>query len=270
MTSSNVEVGSAPASASGGAEGVQEGQSVLMEQVIMFGDSITQGSWIAGGTGAELAHKWQRKLDVVNRGLSGYNTEWGLPIIKQWLPRKNERLPPIRLLTIWFGANDATLPPSPQSITLERFKENLRTIVSLLHSPSSPYYSPSTQILFITPPPVDAETRNNELASRDPPRAPDRDAARTRDFAKAVEEVAKELKAPCVDVWTAIDEKAKEAPEGLKRYLSDGLHLTVEGYMVVTAAVIETIQRDLPHLHWDNLEQTFPHWTHWIPPAQRF
>jgi len=36
-----------------------------------------------------------------------------------------------------------------------------------------------------------------------------------------------------VDVWTAIDAKAKEAG-GLAKYLSDGLHLTAEGYEVVT------------------------------------
>ncbi|GAA5861674.1 hypothetical protein JCM8547_000701 [Rhodosporidiobolus lusitaniae] len=247
----------------------EAGANVLMDQVVMFGDSITQGSWVAGGTGAELANKWQRKLDVVNRGLSGYNTEWAIPIMKQWLPRTDERLPGIRLMFVWFGANDACLPPSPQAISIKRFKENLHTISSLLRSPTSPYHSPTTQLVFITPPPVDADTRNSELASRDPPRPADRDAEWTRKFAEAVKEVAAELKVPAVDVWTRIDEAAKR-DGGLETYLSDGLHLTPAAYEIVTAAITETIQRDLPHLHWDNLEQTFPHWTHWIPPSKRF
>ncbi|GAA6029482.1 hypothetical protein JCM8097_003701 [Rhodosporidiobolus ruineniae] len=64
-SSSDLEVGVAPLSPSAGTdEAAGEGKSVLMDQVIMFGDSITQGSWVAGGTGAELAHLWQRKLCV--------------------------------------------------------------------------------------------------------------------------------------------------------------------------------------------------------------
>ncbi|GAA6029483.1 hypothetical protein JCM8097_003702 [Rhodosporidiobolus ruineniae] len=201
---------------------------------------------------------------------TGYNTEWALPVIKQWLPRKHERLPKIRLMFVWFGANDSTLPHSPQSLTLARFKENLHTIVSLLRSPSSPYSSPSTKIVLITPPPVDGNKRAADLLARDPPRQPDRDVARTREFARAVEEVAKEVGSPSVDVWTAIDEAAKEDGGKLDRFLSDGLHLTPAGYRVVTDAIIATIERDLPELHWDKLEQTFPHWLHWIPAASRF
>ncbi|GAA5900736.1 hypothetical protein JCM6882_007652 [Rhodosporidiobolus microsporus] len=263
------QVGVSPlASHAAHGSGDAAGHSVLMDQVVMFGDSITQGSWVAGGTGAELAHKWQRKLDVVNRGLSA---EWGIPILKQWLPRSTERLPHIRLLFVWFGANDATLPPSPQSITLERFKENLNTIHTLLSSPSSPYSSPSTQLVYITPPPVDAEARNAELASRDPPRAPDRDRERTRLFAEAVKDVARERGVPSVDVWSAVTREAEERDGGkLGRYLGDGLHLTAEGYRVVTAEVVKMIERDLPHLHWDKLDQTFPHWTAHIPAEKRF
>ncbi|GAA5990115.1 hypothetical protein JCM11641_007072 [Rhodosporidiobolus odoratus] len=240
-------------------------KQVKMSQVVMFGDSITQGSWVAGGTGAELAHKWQRKLDVVNRGLSA---QWGLDIIKRWLPLAGDDSPPIKLLVIWFGANDAALPPSPQALTLKRFKDNLREIASVVTSPTSPYHSPHTQLLFLTPPPVDADTRNAELASRNPPRVPDRDAGRTREFAKGVEEVASDLAVPVVDTWTAIDAAAQE--NGLERYLSDGLHLTPEGYGVVTAEITKVLLEKLPHLHWDALEQTFPHWADWIPQGKRF
>lgn len=79
---------------------------------------------------------------------------------------------------------------------------------------------------------MDAETRANDLLSRDPPRVPDRDAERTRLFAEAVKEVGKEANAPTVDVWTRINEAAKR--DGLGKYLSDGLHLTAAGYELVT------------------------------------
>lgn len=29
------------------------------------------------------ADVYARKFDVLNRGLSGYNTDWGLPVLKQ-------------------------------------------------------------------------------------------------------------------------------------------------------------------------------------------
>lgn len=175
----------------------------------------------------------------------------------QWLPRKDERLPKIRMFFVWFGANDACLPPSPQAVrthpllafpnvanapaiqvTLEEFKRNLNTIMDLIRSPSSPHYSPSTQIVLITPPPVDAEVRNAELASRDPPRVPDRDRKHTQAFAEAVKEVARDAQVPSVDVWTKITATAEQQDGGkLDRYLSDGLHLTAEGYRLVTEGV---------------------------------
>ncbi|KAI5480965.1 GDSL Lipase/Acylhydrolase family protein [Pseudohyphozyma bogoriensis] len=231
-------------------------QSVVFDQVVLFGDSITQGSWAyKWGLGASLTNFYQRKLDVINRGLSAV---WTIPIAEKWLPRVGEDRPKIKLLTIWFGANDAALPPSPQAVTIPEFKANLHTLISFLTSPTSPYYSPDTKILLLTPPPVDAQTRNNDLATRDPPRPADRDAERTRLFAEAVKEVATEAGLNAVDTWTAISVAAEK--NGLDKYLSDGLHLTGEGYEIVTTEVANAIKTHLPELHWDNLEQVFPHW----------
>lgn len=54
-------------------------------KLILFGDSITeQGSSHAQGWVTSLTIRYNRRLDVVNRGLSGYNTRWGaaaLPLI---------------------------------------------------------------------------------------------------------------------------------------------------------------------------------------------
>lgn len=94
-------------------------------------------------------------------------------------------------------------------------------MIRLITDSTSPYYSPSTKIMLITPPPVDADSesaslpfsvslclfgvimysdshlrravRNNELISRTPSRVPDRDSERTRLFAEATKEVASEL-----------------------------------------------------------------------------
>ncbi|GAA6019620.1 hypothetical protein JCM11491_002828 [Sporobolomyces phaffii] len=243
-----------------------EDHSVLMDQIVLFGDSITQGAWVPAGTGSTMSIAYQRKLDVMNRGLSA---AWGLPVIKQWLPRRGERLPKIRLLFIWFGANDAALPSSPQHVTLEEFKTNLVSIVDLVRSPASPYYSPGTVPVLVTPPPVNAHVRNAELTSRDPPRVPDRDAALTQAYADAVRLVAAQERLHVVDVWTAIDTKARE-DGGLEKYLYDGLHLSAAGYEIVTGEIANLIVNELPELHWDRLPQVFPHWEDCIPEAQRF
>jgi hypothetical protein len=75
------------------------------DQIILFGDSLTQRSWDLdqGGIGARLASTsipmwattatfqrlhnapdlYVRKLDILNRGFSGYNTDWALPVWEQ-------------------------------------------------------------------------------------------------------------------------------------------------------------------------------------------
>lgn len=103
----------------------------------------------------------------------------------------------------------------------------------MLRRPDSAYYSPETQLLLITPPPVDSSVRNRDLAERDPPRQPDRDSERTRQFAEAVKEVAVASKLPVLDAWSLIDAAAAR-DGGLGKYLNDGLHLTPAGYQVVT------------------------------------
>lgn len=74
----------------------------VLDGIMLFGDSITQGSWGLNGVGARLscrflshflctdgAHRsensvvYARKLDVINRGLSGYNTEWAIPVFER-------------------------------------------------------------------------------------------------------------------------------------------------------------------------------------------
>lgn len=53
--------------------------------ILTFGDSITQygnnpelKGWTAG-----VAHWFERRADVINRGLSGYNTRWAKLTLEQ-------------------------------------------------------------------------------------------------------------------------------------------------------------------------------------------
>eukprot|EP00551_Chaetoceros_affinis_P005088 CAMPEP_0203675182 /NCGR_PEP_ID=MMETSP0090-20130426/19281_1 /ASSEMBLY_ACC=CAM_ASM_001088 /TAXON_ID=426623 /ORGANISM="Chaetoceros affinis, Strain CCMP159" /LENGTH=373 /DNA_ID=CAMNT_0050541291 /DNA_START=16 /DNA_END=1137 /DNA_ORIENTATION=+ len=53
-------------------------------KIILLGDSITQMSFSAtlSGWGSYVADVYQRRCDVYNRGMSGYNTDWFLRYLK--------------------------------------------------------------------------------------------------------------------------------------------------------------------------------------------
>ncbi|KAK1910870.1 hypothetical protein P3342_008750 [Pyrenophora teres f. teres] len=103
------------------------------EHFLLFGDSITQESFSQQrgfGFSAALQNAYIRRLDIVNRGFSGYNTRQALQILPAIVPPPDQAR--IRFMAVFFGANDASLPDAPnkQHIPLDEFKANLRAIVS--------------------------------------------------------------------------------------------------------------------------------------------
>jgi lysophospholipase L1-like esterase len=52
---------------------------------ILFGDSLTQRAFdqSSNGWGLSLASYWAAKVDVLNRGYSGYNTRWAGYMLKE-------------------------------------------------------------------------------------------------------------------------------------------------------------------------------------------
>lgn len=135
-------------------------------------------------------------------------------------------------MTIWLGANDACIEPSPQHLPLPKFISNLKRLVQMVHSPSSPRYSPSTKIILITPPPVNTHRRKADLEARNPPLALDRLFDTTKAYAEAVKAVAAEEEVAVLDVWTLLWEASHKKEEDLSRFLEDGLHLNKAGYSV--------------------------------------
>ena len=114
--------------------------SIQLDQILLFGDSITQRSFnpFEMGFGANLSNLFVRKLDVVNRGFSGYNTTWCaelLPhVLKTILPcPQNDHLPSIKMITIFLGANDSVLEGNRQYVSLNDYKKNLKKMVNMIH-----------------------------------------------------------------------------------------------------------------------------------------
>jgi isoamyl acetate esterase len=75
----------------------------VQDSIMLLGDSLTQNSWEPYGLGQRLSSQeipvfitaesstkharradlYVRKMDVINRGFSGYNTVWAIPVFEQ-------------------------------------------------------------------------------------------------------------------------------------------------------------------------------------------
>jgi isoamyl acetate esterase len=209
----------------------------------------TQFSFEECGWGAKLQNVYQRRADVVCRGYSGYNTRWAIKI----LPNFNE-LPGVvtRIVTVFFGANDASLVETNprQHVPLDEFSSNLKTIVEGIR-----VKFPSAEVILITPPPIDEEvlaigrmggSRTNDSAGR---------------YAAAVVAVGIEVSAPVCDLWTrmqseapivehaiSVDESAENVSFDWRGFLSDGLHLSTAGQRFVSAEILSCLSKFRPDL----------------------
>ena len=75
------------------------------------------------------------QVDVVLRGYSGYNTRWALKVLERVFPEAEGGGDgaPVAAVTVFFGANDATLPDrcaAFQHVPPNEYKQNLHSIVS--------------------------------------------------------------------------------------------------------------------------------------------
>lgn len=151
--------------------------------------------------------------------------------------------PTVRLMTIWLGCNDACPLPSIQHVPMDRFKENLKTLVSMITDQSSQFYSPDTKIILITPPPLSAEQWTATRAALDPPKGLDRYTEVTATYAEAVIDVGKEIGVPVTDIFKPMWEAAEKSEKKLEKYLLDGLHLNGAGYQVCDSLSIQGPRR---------------------------
>ncbi|KAJ1675358.1 isoamyl acetate-hydrolyzing esterase, partial [Spiromyces aspiralis] len=230
-----------------------------------YGYSVTNRGYVA-----QLSDRYTRKFDVLNRGYSGYNTDMAKILLPQLLSitRSDAQCDStrLRLLTIFFGANDAALPGSAQHVPLNRYRENLRYLIELVTCPDSDYYSPDTHIVLIAPPPVGEKMWGNNKQSKG--QELDRKNQVTREYAQAVVEVGEEMRIPVVDLWKEIMHRWEKLPrhvrendwDGFDQFTVDGLHLNANGYQILTELLVEIIERNWVELRADNIELECPPW----------
>eukprot|EP00195_Chlamydomonas_chlamydogama_P005506 CAMPEP_0202896324 /NCGR_PEP_ID=MMETSP1392-20130828/5346_1 /ASSEMBLY_ACC=CAM_ASM_000868 /TAXON_ID=225041 /ORGANISM="Chlamydomonas chlamydogama, Strain SAG 11-48b" /LENGTH=254 /DNA_ID=CAMNT_0049581637 /DNA_START=243 /DNA_END=1007 /DNA_ORIENTATION=- len=227
-------------------------------RIILFGDSLTEKSFSFGGWGAGLANNYNRRADVVNRGLSGYNTRWALYTMPEFFGdcTKDNTL----LVTLFFGANDAAKPDGTphsarQHVPVAEYKDNLLKVVDQLREKGI------QRIVMLTPPPVyepgRKEAQIQRVGAAEAAKLElDRTNEYTKQYADACKEAAKQADAVVIDLWTLMQ---GEKDWGTKLF-NDGLHFTVEGNQMVYDVLQRTINTTYPELRSENLAPQFPNW----------
>lgn len=225
------------------------------DPIILFGDSITSQGWEAGGWVAALAALFVRRADVLNRGFGGYNTRWALRMLPfVFLPAPN----PV-LVTIFFGSNDLSSPDlNPrQHVPLDEYHTNLKHIVDYVRR----RYTPEVPILLLTPPPISEagilRHQVEKYADKATGVAERTDEAANR-YRKICVAVGAEAGVPVVDLWQAFHTAAGESAGGLSDLLSDGLHPSARGQVVISRALTEAILTHHPALDPARMPPQFP------------
>ncbi|KAI0406704.1 SGNH hydrolase-type esterase domain-containing protein [Xylaria palmicola] len=239
-------------------------------QIVLFGDSLFQYcSEVDGGFSFQgaLQHLCMRGLDVINRGLAGYNTKNALELLPQIFLPPSSANPRIEYLVVLLGANDACLPvpTSTQGVPIDQYKENLIKIITHKHVTAH-----KPKILLVTPPPLD-EIRSFTTDLEKGHKERVRKAAVSGQYSETVRQVAAEVPGVVlIDLYKAVMEKAisltpdydasgpplgyTEGKRGaLEQLLPDGLHMSGEAYRVFFDIV-------KPHITLPDDYYVYPDW----------
>ena len=205
--------------------------------IVLLGDSLTQYGFGPEGWASRLAHRYQRRADVLNRGYSGYTSRWLLAAPSA------AAVPHARVLltVIWLGANDAAPKSARCHVPLDEFSENLAALVARARDRSD-------DVVVVSCPPVDDRAYFDKAFSKKFPGASFRDVDRTRASAKRYAFIAKlaaqQGGAAFCDVFEAFDAR----PDGGRALLSDGLHLNEKGEALVFETLLRTVDDHCPRL----------------------
>lgn len=218
------------------------------------------GQW--GGLGAALflsiifsllptTHPHQ--ADIINRGYSGYNTEWALSIAPEVLPPAAASAPPLAAVVLFFGANDAALADgrsSRQHVPVPRFRANVVALVEAARAAGA------QSVIVVTPPPVDEAGRARHAAAMfNEHGPPERTLAAATAYATAAVAAASDAGADAVvDLCEALQRDGE-----WRTFLSDGLHLTSEDGNAAVAAHVQAALVEVG-LDPDTMALDFPTW----------
>jgi lysophospholipase L1-like esterase len=219
------------------------------------GDSITEFGSDPNGSGfiSLLQKEYVRCVDMINRGLAGYNTRWvaqhALPIFENEVATQFQA----NFVTVFLGANDAALPNGPnknQYVPLDEYKTNLTTILTTLR----PHLPPKAKFLLITPPAVIDSQRGGK----------DRSNEAAGEYARACIDVANAENVAVLDLHTYFNKTYPDEAER-KTFFVDGLHFSSKGNEIVAKMIDVKIKAIFDKGEVDRFHQMqLPGWDHWV------
>ncbi|EQC40298.1 hypothetical protein SDRG_02200 [Saprolegnia diclina VS20] len=203
--------------------------------ILMLGDSITELGADPNLLGYQvlLTHAYQRKADVVNRGMSARTTRWWVAQLPRVVADWEHKHP--SLISIFLGVNDASVPGNtPLHVPLNEFEANVH---SLLNGFSAAF--PACAFVLVTPSAVDERSPWGTLWKND----------RAATYAASVLALGIARRVPVVDLYTPT--------EANLNLFFDGLHLGKEGNVLLHQLWLNAVRSHLPHLAPENLKWAF-------------
>ena len=210
--------------------------------ILLFGDSITQQSFgVDGNVGwaSLLASDYVRRADVLNRGFSGYTTRHALEMIPRVFGKPTEE--GILFCTIFFGANDASLPRQLQHVPLEEYEENLVKIIKSIREHTD---EPNLPIIILTPPPIDKFSWDKYCQENFGDPDGGRNNTTTKTYGETAKAVAKENKCSVLDIFELLGGDGTN----YGKHLIDGLHMNQSGNTLIYNGLMKHIRSIYPHL----------------------
>lgn len=200
-----------------------------------------------------------RKVDVLNRGFSGYNTDHGRVILPKILQIENTDNSRVKFMTIFLGTNDAL--NTVQHVPIERYRDNLVSMVKevLRHD---------IKVILIGPGLHDPNLCRIERAKKGEPLEKNlTSCANNKVYSETMRSVAVKFNVPFIDLWTSFQEwggwsemQLINETAHLGDLLVDGVHYSPKAYEILYEKVIETICIHYPELTPENLTTKLSLW----------
>lgn len=230
--------------------------SLHYKKLLLFGDSITEYSYNPYayssekkpkspqfGFGAYVTNKYTRRLDVVQRGYAGYNSDQAREIY----PKVLSHLEDVVFGTLFFGTNDA-VASGPQAVPLDRYLENMEYIIDLA-------LERNIKLVVFGPALHDANLWDKVMTPEDRLAGRFRSNERNKQYLEALKSLCERKKVAFGDLYTAFSQYRDSS-----QLLSDGIHYSGKGYEVMARVFDDAVRKTYPELLPENLDLVLPLW----------